>query len=1360
MKKLLLTTLMLVSAICAGTVYAQTPTNQSATANPEVSTATEYKWYTMESTNDGDNARKHLFLLYESSNETPLHTVLLSDGVADGVNLTTGGESIPEKYLWRLDDAGSGNVFLVNKASGLRISVPSSANNTNSTKLEMSVAGAVWSKEIPSGNAANQVTFDYTGYKDEENNTHQPAYLNAMLASAGYGVTIYQAGQNQSSGWYFYPAYTETVEATTYCAPDMKVNSNKNHQTRHVTAITVTGGTADFSGNGYSSATDRPVYEAHLDQVIVCRPGDVLTPVIAHDPEDWVHKYVYVDWDDNKVFDVVTGTPGQKNWGELVSYTYIETSSGSSNGYNSEGTSVNSEAQNAKLGSFTVPDTIASGDYRIRFKVDWNSTDPCGNMSQDNYIADNGGTVIDLTLRVDNRAKAPEFSPASGTGLTLGAQQQITITSDAGATIYYTTDGSDPVPGTSSSIQSGETVPVTADSYSDVITVKAVAQTDGKDLSDVASATYTVIYPYCVLEGQTQNRSDNRYVTDIRVSYASGTEFFRGSGYSQEQNRPIYEKHLDQVIVCRQGDLLKPVIGYEGHHMHKYVYVDWDKDGVFEVANGTAGQKNWGELVSYSYIDGKGSDGSDSNKDNIDEPLGSFEIPTDMEAGDYIIRFKIAWDDTDPCGNDAIATDGGAVIDLTLRVGNRTAAPVFDPASGTVFPIGEYATVTVKSADVDAVIYYTTDGSEPSTSSAQIANGGEIYLRTDNWTNNYTVKAVAKVDGKDLSSVSTATYTVDNPYDDICKPKVDENNRNKRVMTKAEIQNGSGILSVHTVFSPSVLQKQDQAYSNITDVVVVEPGAKFNFSVTYSTQVGWGNLVVYQMKSSDDYSVIYGPYDGAWKQGISPNNLFASVYSKNDGASVDQTNGIITFPITIPADSKTGDIVVLRFLIPGADTVDTPCPQDLDECNYCDFIFCVYSIPEDKNVTVDTEEDDDVVYATVTVGKEENAQEEPVWEVGAHQTAADSLVINVEADGATPEISIDGNGSISAQTIKVVRKITSDQWTLMSMPFTFNLSEVQVNGVAANYNDNIRIKEYDAALRANNSVDGYTASGWVEKTSGTIAANEGFAIVVNPANGAEQTVTFTTTGFTMDANDKQITFTEQPSNANVINGKSMDSDWNLKGNPMLQSAEKGQGCTLYVHEAGTNTYRELSSTDQHTYSPFVAWFVQCDNDGGFMNLTFSHNGTSTYGSSMEDNITGRFDILINGGEDEARVTVLEGSSESYVRNEDAMYFAPLNNKISQLYLIDKEGAQIASSVVPAPYDEVKLAYKAAVAGAQTLTVTSVIPGTAVYLVDNEEGTETLMNEGSEYSFTSEAGLNSERFAVKTIIEAKQSMFTR
>ena len=666
-----------------------------------------------------------------------------------------------------------------------------------------------------------------------------------------------------------------------------------------------------------------------------------------------------------------------------------------------------------------------------------------------------------------------------------------------------------------------------------------------------------------------------------------------------------------------------------------------------------------------------------------------------------------------------------------------TMVPQFDQ-TGTVFPKGSEARVTMTSEE-GATIYYTTDGSAATESSENyIQSGQSIVLDTNQpWGTTITVNAVAKVGEKTLSDNVSANFYIH----DYCMP-IYAGARNGGIKTLSITGEGVNVSGWTSQGNVTDGEAQIVGHAGTTeDFFSVEAGTELTLSLTTSDKTVWGNVRVYidlngnKSLSDDNENVLRM---GEFKNGG---------YVNNDA----ERTGEATFTI----DSATpGGTYLMRVFFVSCDMTEET--ESTDPCRvynsggYYDFVFNV--LPQDKDITTDEAETADAEYAVVTLSLDETTQSEPVWKVGTHQTEAEELVIDVEADGATPEISIDGNGSISAQTIKVVRKITSDQWTLMSMPFTFNLSEVQVNGVAANYNDNIRIKEYDAALRANNSVDGYTASGWVEKTSGTIAANEGFAIVVNPANGAEQTVTFTTTGFTMEANDKQITFTEQPSNANVINGKSMDSDWNLKGNPMLQSAEKEQGYTLYVHEAGTNTYRELSSTDQHTYSPFVAWFVQCDNDGGFMNLTFSHNGTSTYGSSMEDNITGRFDILINGGEDEARVTVLEGSSESYVRNEDAMYFAPLNNKISQLYLIDKEGAQIASSVVPAPYNEVKLAYNAAVAGAQTLTVTSVIPGTAVYLVDNEEGTETLMNEGSEYNFTSAAGLNSERFAVKTIID--------
>ena len=929
--------------------------------------------------------------------------------------------------------------------------------------------------------------------------------------------------------------------------------------------------------------------------------------------------------------------------------------------------------------------------------------------------------------------------------------------------------------------------------------------------------------------------TNNRYVTSIQITgatYLGEAQTINLTGMSQEPRRCVYENHTDSILYCTPGDVLSPVINFTGDWMHKYVYVDWDRNSIFEIAEGTPGvTTDWGELVSANYLtetdvkdkDGYTSAGTTGVRRGT-TALPTFTVPQDA-AGDYRIRFKVDWYSTDPCGNNSssnsILNNGGAILDYTIHVDMLpTADPVITLSSGSNIEKG-VTLIPVSCATDGAVIYYTTDGSDPIETSAT-ASEGKISVDASNIAlgDKITVKIAAKAPNAKISNVVSAEYVV-YPYSYVpVNYTTTGNNGNAANITSITTSREGGYnlnysrAAVNDANYLQVIGAEESGFrvkrGETFDLTFMWSNAWWNgFSMFMDKGTGTLEEIFYGCGAKDD--IVADTDRGEVKLSVNPTApssksitispdaeygeymIRARVTNTHEiGVSARDQKIVDIFYLVCPAitvnaaDAAEGTVSVevdgkaseqlnadKTYLIPVGNPITlTAVPAEMyvfskwvdaneselsTEATYTfnssdNITVKAVFVPNNIDITSDLEETEDVTYAVVTLSLDETTQSEPVWKVGTHQTEAEELVIDVEADGATPEISIDGNGSISAQTIKVVRKITSDQWTLMSMPFTFNLSEVQVNGVAANYNDNIRIKEYDAALRANNSVDGYTASGWVEKTSGTIAANEGFAIVVNPANGAEQTVTFTTTGFTMEANDKQITFTEQPSNANVINGKSMDSDWNLKGNPMLQSAEKGQGYTLYVHEAGTNTYRELSSTDQHTYSPFVAWFVQCDNDGGFMNLTFSHNGTSTYGSSMEDNITGRFDILINGGEDEARVTVLEGSSESYVRNEDAMYFAPLNNKISQLYLIDKEGAQIASSVVPAPYDEVKLAYNAAVAGAQTLTVTSVIPGTAVYLVDNEEGTETLMNEGSEYNFTSAAGLNSERFAVKTIID--------
>jgi pullulanase len=85
----------------------------------------------------------------------------------------------------------------------------------------------------------------------------------------------------------------------------------------------------------------------------------------------------------------------------------------------------------------------------------------------------------------------PQLSPVGGT---YSANQSVTITcADAGAVIYFTTDGSEPT--TASTVYSGP-IPVNGDGT--VMTIKSSAKASLKQISSVASETYTIQYPKVV----------------------------------------------------------------------------------------------------------------------------------------------------------------------------------------------------------------------------------------------------------------------------------------------------------------------------------------------------------------------------------------------------------------------------------------------------------------------------------------------------------------------------------------------------------------------------------------------------------------------------------------------------------------------------------------------------------------------------------------------------------------------------------------------------------------------------------------------------------------------------------------------
>src|SRR6267378_3911633 len=98
----------------------------------------------------------------------------------------------------------------------------------------------------------------------------------------------------------------------------------------------------------------------------------------------------------------------------------------------------------------------------------------------------------------------------------------------------------------------------------------------------------------------------------------------------------------------------------------------------------------------------------------------------------------------------ATGMTNSAVASATYTIQQRVATPTFSPGGGTY---AGSVTVTVSDATSGATIYYTTDGSTPTTSSA-------VYSSALTFTQTTTLNAMAAASGMTNSAVASATYTI------------------------------------------------------------------------------------------------------------------------------------------------------------------------------------------------------------------------------------------------------------------------------------------------------------------------------------------------------------------------------------------------------------------------------------------------------------------------------------------------------------------------------------------------------------------------------------------------------------------------
>lgn len=178
---------------------------------------------------------------------------------------------------------------------------------------------------------------------------------------------------------------------------------NVSHATHYPKAVSIVG--SQSPEQVLQNIASAPRCQAYFDKTSTTfevLAGEVVTPNIAINGE-WMHGYVYVDWNQNKQFDVnLEGTgPYTKGAGnELMCWSLYSKGGDGDSGWNSDGTYLSS-GNVLTPGSFTVPaDAEIGASYRMRYKVEWNSIDPAG--SGNKFLTD-GGAIIDVMLKVTGK---------------------------------------------------------------------------------------------------------------------------------------------------------------------------------------------------------------------------------------------------------------------------------------------------------------------------------------------------------------------------------------------------------------------------------------------------------------------------------------------------------------------------------------------------------------------------------------------------------------------------------------------------------------------------------------------------------------------------------------------------------------------------------------------------------------------------------------------------------------------------------------------------------------------------------------------------------------------------------------------
>jgi hypothetical protein len=347
-------------------------------------------------------------------------------------------------------------------------------------------------------------------------------------------------------------------------------------------------------------------------------------------------------------------------------------------------------------------------------------------------------SVMSATYTIMPLVPTPTFTPAAGNYT--NAQTVTISTSAPSPVIYYTTNGADPDTGSTR-----YTGPITV-SMSE--TIKAFAGSSGYGNSVIASASYTIASsmtatPTFSLAGGEYKSAQTLTISDTTPG---ALIHYTIDGSTPTLNSPFYSGPItiwSSVPLTETVQAIATASGYVPSAVTSatYVLMPLVANPSFSPAGGSyaTGQtvtiysSTPGAVIHYT-IDGSAP--------NTSSPI--FNGPISVPGTEVLQAFA----GSSGYGN-------SLVVSATYNIASSvTAAPTFSLAAGTY----KYAqTLTISDSTPGSVIYYTTNGTTPTTSSTVYSGPITVWSTTPATE---IVQAFATTSGYSASPVTSATYVL------------------------------------------------------------------------------------------------------------------------------------------------------------------------------------------------------------------------------------------------------------------------------------------------------------------------------------------------------------------------------------------------------------------------------------------------------------------------------------------------------------------------------------------------------------------------------------------------------------------------